>query len=66
MSKYELNSKQVALLGQSLLYHVMSYECADKEYQNAIKKEGQELYNLLIESHNSQESETLKHYSNYK
>jgi hypothetical protein len=65
MAKYELNSKQVALIEQSLLNHAMNYECESKEFQKTIRKDAQELYNLFIETHNSQEQETLKYYSNY-
>jgi hypothetical protein len=65
MVKYELTSKQVALIEQSLLNHAMMYECESQEFQKTIRKDAQELYNLLIKTHNSQENETLKYYNNY-
>jgi hypothetical protein len=65
MSNYNLNSKQVALIIQSLLNDACFYECDNKEYEKTVKKEGHELINFLLEQHNKQESETLKHYNNY-
>ena len=65
MAKYELTSKQISLITESLSNYAMWYECESQEYENTIHKDGRDICNLLIEQHNKQESENLKHYINY-
>jgi hypothetical protein len=65
MSKYKLDSKQIALITQSLLHYGMLYECENKRFQETIRKDAQEIINFLIEQHNNQEEKNLMYYNNY-
>lgn len=65
MAKYELTSKEISLLCECLMWHGMNYDCQDQEYQKNIRTESESLYCKLLEDHNNQEENSLKHYTDY-